>query len=116
VGYEPHMQSDILGLLGLFRGYAPDPETIELVIDRAVDRDTKQAAHDLFHRARTRNLSAIKSGNHFRVRQYCFRRGLPPKSIQPSGRPIPTRGLTWDNTLGSGKFSTALSIESPDPA
>jgi hypothetical protein len=72
MGYEAQMQSDIMGLLVLFRGHAPDPETLEWVIELAAERDNWETAHDLFDQVRTRNLGAIESGDHARECQYCF--------------------------------------------
>jgi hypothetical protein len=72
MGYETAMQKDILGLLGLFSGRVPDPETHGWVLRLASDRDTWPQAHKVFNKVRQRTLTAIDAKDSRRECQYMF--------------------------------------------
>ena len=66
------MDQDIVGLLRVFQGRVPDPETHSLVLSLALDREQWPFAHEVFHQVRSRTLAAISAKDKVRECQYSF--------------------------------------------
>jgi hypothetical protein len=70
--YEENMGRCIAGLLHLFRGRVPDPESVARVIELATTPDRWSAGHAVFDEVRTRLLAAIDAKDEPRQAQYSF--------------------------------------------
>jgi len=66
------MIEDILALLRLFEGHAPDPEAHGWVGDIVAHEKRWPEAHDIFDRVRSRTLEAIERKDRVRACQYYF--------------------------------------------
>jgi hypothetical protein len=70
--YERQMSGIIAGLLRLFAGHVPDPESNARVAELASTPDRWSAGHAVFDEVRRRLLAATKAGGESRGWQYHF--------------------------------------------
>jgi hypothetical protein len=70
--YERNMGRTIAGLLRLYHGRVPDPESAVRVGELAAAPDRWSAGHAVFREVRRRCLAAVEAKDSVRCRQYGF--------------------------------------------